>query len=149
MVLQTNSPKEAKEMLTKTRTTLIALVASASFATAAVVPAVSQARAKVISAGTKAAQCEVLRHSAELSHKAAEAAEGKGESDWARYYYDQEEKAQGEAGNLGCLWEIEIDVAKSATKVKAIKVPAATVPATGKTTTSTSTSVAVAVASTK
>ena len=129
-------------MLTKTRTTLITLVASASFATAAAVPAVSQARPKPISAGAKAAQCEVLRHSAERSHEAGEAAEGKGENDWAKYYYDQEEKAQGEAGNLGCVWEIEIDAKKAATKVKAITIkvtPAATLPVTAKTTTSTST----------
>jgi len=125
-------------MLTKTRTTLIALVASASFATTAVVPAVSQAKPKPISSAAKAAQCEVLRHSAERSHEAGEAAEGKGENDWAKYYYDQEEKAQGEAGNLGCVWEIEIDATKVATKVTATKVPAATVPVTGKTTTSTS-----------
>src|SRR5271154_4665521 len=116
-------------MLSKTRTTIIALVASASFATAAVAPAVSQARPKAVNAGTKAAQCEVLRHSAEISHKEGEAAEGKGESDWARYHYDQEEKAQGEAGNQGCLWETEIDATKAATKVKAIKVPGTTVPA--------------------
>jgi hypothetical protein len=144
MVLQTNFAQEANEMLSKTRTTIIALVATTSFAIAAVAPAVSQARAKPISAGTKAAQCEVLRHSAEISHKAGEAAEGKGESDWARYYYDQEEKAQGEAGNLGCLWEIEIDATKAATKVKAIKVPGATVPVTGKTKTSTSVTTASA-----
>jgi hypothetical protein len=136
-------------MLTKTRTTLIALVASVSFATAAVAPAVSQARPKPISAGAKAAQCEALRHSAERSHEAGEAAEGKGENDWAKYYYDQEEKAQGEAGNLGCVWEIEIDATKSATKVKAIKVPAATVPVTGKTKTSTSLAVAMAMAAAK
>jgi hypothetical protein len=137
MVLQTNSPKEANKMLTKTRTTLIALVASASFATAAGVPAVSQARPKPPSPGVKAAQCEVLRHSAERSHEAGEAAEAKGENDWAKYYYDQEEKAQGEAGNLGCVWEIEIDATKVATKVKAINVPAATLPVTATTTTST------------
>ncbi len=123
-------------MLSKTRTTIIALVASASLA--ALAPAVSQARPKPISAGTKAAMCEVLRHSAEISHENGEAAEGKGENDWAKYYYDQEEKAQGEAGNLGCVWEIEIDATKVATKVKAIKVPGATAPVKGKTTTSTS-----------
>jgi hypothetical protein len=135
-------------MLTKTRTTIIALVASASFATAAVAPAVSQARPKPPSGGVKAAQCEVLRHSAERSHEAGEAAEGKGEGDWAKYYYDQEEKAQGEAGNLGCVWEIEIDATKVATKLKAINVPAATVPVTTKTTTSTST-IAVSAVSAK
>jgi hypothetical protein len=126
-------------MLSKSRTTIIALVASASFATAAVAPAVSQARPKPISSGTKAATCEVLRHTAQGWHEKAEAAEGKGESDWARYYYDQEEKAQGEAGNLGCLWEIEIDAIKAGTKVKAIKTPGATVPVKGTTKTSTST----------
>jgi hypothetical protein len=44
MVSQTNFAEEANEMLTKTRTTLIALVASVSFAGATVAPAVSQAR---------------------------------------------------------------------------------------------------------
>jgi hypothetical protein len=44
MVLQTNSPQEATEMLTKTRTTIIALIAASSFAAASVVPAVSQAK---------------------------------------------------------------------------------------------------------
>ena len=37
------------------------------------------------------------------------------------------------------MWEIEIDATKVATKVKAIKVPGATVPVTGKTTKSTPT----------
>src|ERR1700694_2138854 len=36
MVLQTNSPQEATEMLTKTRTTIIALIAASSFAGASV-----------------------------------------------------------------------------------------------------------------
>ena len=44
MVLQTNSPQEATEMLTKTRTAIIALIAASSFAAASVVPAVSQAK---------------------------------------------------------------------------------------------------------
>jgi hypothetical protein len=123
---------------TRNRSTIVALVASLSFAIAAVAPAVSQAKPKPISAGGKAAMCEILRHSAEISHEHGEAAEGKGENDWAKYYYDQEEKAQGEAGNLGCVWEIEIDATKVATKVKAIKVPGATVPVKSKTTTSTS-----------
>jgi hypothetical protein len=128
-------------MLSKTRTTIITLVASTSFAIAAVAPAVSQAKPKPISAGAKAAMCEVLRHSAEIAHEHGEAAEAKGESDWAKYYYDQEEKAQGEAGNQGCLWEIEIDATKVATKVTAINAPAATLPVTAKTTTSTSVAV--------
>jgi hypothetical protein len=55
MVLQTNSPKEANEMLTKTRTALIALVASVSFAAASTVPAVSSARP--IKKGTTAVTC--------------------------------------------------------------------------------------------
>jgi hypothetical protein len=128
-------------MLSKTRTMIIALVASASFTTAAVVPAVSQARPRPVSAGAKAALCELLRGSAQHWHEAGEAAEAKGESDWAKYYYDQEEKAQGEAGNQGCLWEIEIDATKVATKVTAINAPAATLPVTAKTTTSTSVAV--------
>ena len=44
MVLQTNSPQEATEMLTKTRTTIIALITASSFAAASVVPAISQAK---------------------------------------------------------------------------------------------------------
>jgi len=120
-------------MLSKTRTTIIALVASASFATAAVAPAVSQA--KPISPGTKAALCEVLRLTAGLWQEAAETAEARGEADMAAYYNKMAEKAEGEAGNQGCAWEITIDATKTATKVKAIKVPAATVPVTGKTTT--------------
>jgi hypothetical protein len=45
MVLQTNTAhQEATEMLTKTRTIIITLIAAASFAVAALVPAVSQAQ---------------------------------------------------------------------------------------------------------
>jgi hypothetical protein len=45
MVLQTNSPQEARKMLnSKIRTTVITLVAAASFAATSAVPAVSQAK---------------------------------------------------------------------------------------------------------
>jgi flagellar motility protein MotE (MotC chaperone) len=45
MVLQTNSPWEANEMLsTKTRNTVIALIAASGFAATSAVPAVSQAK---------------------------------------------------------------------------------------------------------
>jgi hypothetical protein len=40
---QTNFVQEAQEMLSKTRTTLITLIAACSFATATIAPAVSQA----------------------------------------------------------------------------------------------------------
>jgi hypothetical protein len=50
MVLQTNFAQEANEMFsTKTRTTIVALVASLSFAATTVAPAVSQARSKTVS----------------------------------------------------------------------------------------------------
>ena len=121
-------------MLSKTRTTILALAASASMAAAALAPAVSQAQP--IKPGTKAALCEVLRLTAGLWHEAAEAAEEKGEADLASYYNGQAEKAEGEAGNRGCQWEITIDAtkaaSKTATKVKAIKTPGATVPVKGK-----------------
>jgi hypothetical protein len=56
MVLQTNSPKEANEMLTKTRTAIIALVAAGSFATATVAPTVAQAKTRkvVVTVGSAA-----------------------------------------------------------------------------------------------
>jgi hypothetical protein len=44
MVLQTNFSHRRPEMLTKTRTTIIALIAASSFAATAVVPVVSQAK---------------------------------------------------------------------------------------------------------
>ena len=56
-------PRRIK-MLTKTRATIIALVASAGFATAAVAPAVSSAQK--IDSGTHAATCEVRRLTYEL-----------------------------------------------------------------------------------
>jgi hypothetical protein len=45
MVVQTNSPQEAKEMpSTRIRSTVIALIAASSFAAASMVPAVSRAK---------------------------------------------------------------------------------------------------------
>jgi hypothetical protein len=147
MVLQTNSPKEAKEMLTKTRTTLIALVASASFATATVVPAVSQAQP--IGPQAKAVACEILKSAGKVWQELGETAEAKGETDTAAYYFGMRDKVEGEAGNMGCLWEIEIDAKKAVTNVKAIKaIPAATLPVTTKSTTSTS-AIAVSAVSAK
>lgn len=123
-------------MLSKTRTKIFTLVATATFASAAVVPAVSQA--KPISPGAKAALCETLRLTQGLWHEAAEAAEEKGENELAKYYNEKAEKAEGEAGNAGCGWEITIDATKkTASKVKAIKPPAATGKVTAKTKTAT------------
>jgi hypothetical protein len=114
-------------MFSNTRTTIIAVIASAGLATAAVAPAVSQARA--ISPGTKAALCETLRLTQGLWLEAAEGADERGEPDLAAYYRSRADRAEGEAGNNGCVWEITIDATKAAGKVKAIRPPAAMAPA--------------------
>jgi hypothetical protein len=123
-------------MFSNTRTTIIAVIAAAGFATSAVAPAVSQARA--ISPGTKAALCETLRLTQGLFMEAAEAADEKGEPDMAAYYRGRAERAEGEAGNYGCVWEITIDATHAAGKVKAIRPPSALAPAKARTTTSVS-----------
>ncbi len=125
-------------MFSKTRTMIVTAVASVSFATAAVAPAVSQAQ-KNINPKTKAAACELFKQAAGIWQEQGELAESKGETDNAAYYFSMRDKVEGEAGNMGCLWEIEIDATKVAVKVKAIKVPGATVPVQGTTKTSTST----------
>jgi hypothetical protein len=143
MVLQTNSPREAKEMLsTKTRNIIIAGLASLSFAATTAAPAVSQAQAISPQGKAKAVACEILKSAGKVWQELGEKAEAKNETDNAAYYFDMRDKVEGEAGNMGCLWEIEIDAVKAAAKVKAIKaIPAATLPVTTKTTTSTSTTV--------
>ncbi len=132
---------------TKTRNIIIAGLASLSFASTTAAPAVSQAQP--IGPQAKAVACEILKSAAKVWQEQGEAAEAKGEMDTAHYYFGMAEKVEGEAGNMGCLWEIEIDAAKAAAKVKAIKaIPAATLPVTAKTTTSTST-IAVSAVSAK
>ena len=128
-------------MSTKTRSIVISALASLSVAAATVVPAASQAQA--ISPQAKAVACEILKSAGTVWQEAGEAAEAKGEADRAAYYFDMADKVAGEAGNLGCLWEIEIDATKVSGKVKGIKVPIATIPITTRTT---SGSVAVALA---
>jgi len=126
---------------TKTRNIIIAGLASLSFAATTAAPAVSQAQA--ISPQAKPIACEILKSAGKVWQELGERAEGKGETDTAAYYFDMRDKVEGEAGNMGCLWEIEIDAKKATTKVKAITIkaiPAATLPVTTKTTTSTSTS---------
>jgi len=127
---------------TKTRNIIIAGLASLSFAATTAAPAVSQAQP--IGPQAKALSCEILKSAAKVWQELGEAAEGKGETDTAAYYFGMEEKVEGEAGNLSCLWEIEIDAKKAAAKVKAIKVPVAIAPVTAKTTTSVSVTVASA-----
>jgi hypothetical protein len=134
---------------TKTRNIIIAGLASLSVAATTVAPAVSQAQA--ISPQAKAVGCEILKSASKVWQELGEVAESKNETDTAHYYFGMAEKVEGEAGNMGCLWEIEIDAKKAATKVKAITIkviPAATLPVTAKTTTSTST-IAVSTVSAK
>jgi hypothetical protein len=141
MVLQTNFAQEANEMLTtKTRTIIATLVASVSFAAPAVAPAVSQAQP--IGPQAKGIACEILKSAGKVWQEAGEAAEAKGETDAAASYFAMRDKVEGEAGNLGCLWEIEIAAKKAA--AKAIKVPVAMAPVTAKTTTSATATVASA-----
>jgi hypothetical protein len=135
MVSQTNFAQEANRMLTKTRSIIIAGVASLSFAAATVAPAVSQAQA--ISPQAKAISCEILKSAGKVWQELGETAEGKGETDMADYYFGRAEQVAGEAGNLGCLWQIEIDVTKAAPKIKAIKGPIAVAPVTAKRTSGT------------
>jgi hypothetical protein len=102
MVLQTNPPQEATEMLTKTRATIIALIASAGFATAAITPAVSSAQK--IESGAHAATCEVRRLTFELYDELQERAAANGQWDLAAYYAEEETAARDAATQEGCRW---------------------------------------------
>jgi hypothetical protein len=105
-------------MLSKTRTAIITLVASASFATAAIAPAVSSAQK--LDPGTHAATCEVYRLTYELLDELQESAFANGQEDLAAYYAEQEAKASDAARAEGCRWS-------SAAVVKTVKVPVAVV----------------------
>jgi hypothetical protein len=118
MVLQTNSPQEADQMLTRTRTTIAALVALASFATAAGAPAVSSAQK--LDPGTHAATCEVYRLTYEMWDELQENADANGQYDLAAYYAEQETAARDAATAEGCAWP-------SATLAKVVKVPVASI----------------------
>ena len=118
MVLQTNSPQEAKEMLTKTRATIIALIASASFASATIAPAVSSAQK--LDPGTHAATCEVYRLTYEMWDELQENAAANGQYDLAEYYAAQETAARDAAKEEGCAWP-------SAMATKVVKVPVAVI----------------------
>jgi hypothetical protein len=89
-------------MLTKTRATIIALIASASFATAAIAPAVSSAQK--IATGSHAATCEVYRLTYELWDELQENAFANGQYDLAAYYAAQETAARDAATEEGCSW---------------------------------------------
>ena len=101
-------------MLTKTRATIIALISSATFATAAIAPAISSAQK--IDAGTHAATCEVYRLTYELWDELQENAAANGQADLAAYYAEQETAARDAATAEGCVWP-------SAAVVKAVKLP--------------------------
>ena len=106
-------------MLSKTRTKIFTLAAIAAMATAGVAPAVSQAKPKGPKTISKAALCEALRITSELWDEAANSAREKGELDRAAEDEKQSEKSEGEAGNAGCLWSIEIEAVKNVSKVTA------------------------------
>ena len=101
-------------MLTKTRATIIALIASAGFATAAIAPAVSSAQK--VETGTHAATCEVRRLTSELLDELQQTAFENGEYDLAAYYAEQEKAAKDAATKEGCSWP-------SAAVAKTVKVP--------------------------
>jgi hypothetical protein len=104
------------KVLTKTRASIIALIASASFATAAIAPAVSSAQK--LDPGTHAATCEVYRLTYELWDELQENADANGQYDLAAYYAEQETTARNAATAEGCAWP-------SAMHVKVVKVPVA------------------------
>jgi hypothetical protein len=89
-------------MLTKPRATMIALIASASFATAAIAPAVSSAQK--IDSGTHAATCEVYRLTYEMWDELQENADANGQYDLAAYYAAKETAARDAATAEGCAW---------------------------------------------
>ncbi len=105
-------------MLTKTRATIIALIASATFATAAVAPAVSSAQK--LDPGTHAATCEVYRLTYEMWDELQENAAANGQYDLAEYYAGRETEARDAATDEGCAWP-------SATLAKTVKVPVAVI----------------------
>jgi hypothetical protein len=105
-------------MLTKTRATIIALIASAGFATAAIAPAVSSAQK--IETGTHAATCEVRRLTYELWDELQQNAFENGQDDLAAYYAEQEKAARDAATSEGCSWP-------SAAVAKTVKVPVAVI----------------------
>ena len=101
-------------MLTKSRATITALIASASFATIAVAPAVSSAQK--LDPGTHAATCEVYRLTYEMWDELQENADANGQYDLAAYYAEQETAARDAATAEGCAWP-------SAALAKVVKVP--------------------------
>jgi hypothetical protein len=101
-------------MLTKTRATIIALIASAGFATAAIAPAVSSAQK--IEGGAHAATCEVYRLTYELWDELQQNAFENGQEDLAAYYAEQEKTAKDAATKEGCSWP-------TAAVAKTVKVP--------------------------
>ena len=105
-------------MLTKTRTTITALIASASFATAAIAPAVSSAQK--LDPGTHAATCEVYRLTYEMWDELQENAAANGQYDLAEYYAGRETEARDAATGEGCAWP-------SAMATKVVKVPVAVI----------------------
>jgi hypothetical protein len=106
MVLDTNSPEEANEMLsTKTHGTIVALVASLSFGVAAVAPAVSQAQIEVQSYSqmlAHAVHCESLAAGYKAFREEALAAERAGEILLATAYWKAAAKYLKEQSAENC-----------------------------------------------
>jgi hypothetical protein len=88
-------------MLTKTRTAIITLVAAGSFATATVVPSVSQALDNGPS-GTWAAECEIARLTEGLWNEAAASDAAHGQWALVAYDIDQAEGAKANQVVKGC-----------------------------------------------
>jgi hypothetical protein len=103
-------------MLTKTRTTIIALIASASFATAAIAPSVSLAQKN--ESGTHAATCEVYRLTYELWNEVQQTAFENDEYDLADYYAEQGRAARDAATAAGCSWPAQAAIVKLPVTVK-------------------------------
>lgn len=111
---------------TKIRTTIIALVASASFAAATVVPTVSQAQPNWPALG-HAIHCESLNAGQEANENKAKEAEKEGHPSLAAYYWSQAQDYFSEGIVAGCsphaFNPTKVSVPIAATAPPAAKLP--------------------------
>jgi hypothetical protein len=124
MVSQTNSPKEAQAMFNKTRTIIITLIASASFAAATVAPAVSQAEPPTGSGDPSTQdQCDELWVQWKMQAISLEGHVLRGEWFWASVNVGNEYKLIGQAMALGCSWVVTDQGAPHVTTVSPVGTP--------------------------